>query len=295
MTMPARNLFDSGGTQEPRDCEPGGYDNEPLAYRMRPRSLEEFVNQEHALGEGTPLRKALKADRLSSLIIHGPPGTGKTALAQIIARRTDSNVERLNAVLCGVNDLREVIETAEETLRIKNRQTILFFDEIHRFNKSQQDALLPAVEDGTLILIGATTQNPYFYLNNALLSRSVLVEFDSLEESHLASILDRALTDSERGVSRDVTLSDTAYEHLIEAAHGDARRLLNGLEIAARTTEDTEIGLEHVESSLQTEYVEYDREATERPRSGRTDRRRRNHRRQSNRRRPAVKIHRVRS
>jgi putative ATPase len=235
------------------------FGDRPLAYRMRPRTLDEFVGQEHALGSATPLRKALKADRLSSLIIHGPPGTGKTALAGIIARRTEANVERLNAVLCGVNDLREVIETAEETRRIKGQRTILFFDEIHRFNKSQQDALLPSVEDGTLTLIGATTQNPYFYLNNALLSRSILVEFEYLNESQLEEVLRRALR-SDRGINRDVELTEQARDHLIEVANGDARRLLNGLEIVVKTTEGSAIDRDHVESALQKEHVDYDRE-----------------------------------
>lgn len=245
---------------EASDESSGGQSDQPLAYRMRPRSLEEFVGQEHAVGDGTPLRKALQADRLSSLIIFGPPGTGKTALAQIIARKTEANFERLNAVLCGVNDLREVIDKAKEARRIKNQATILFFDEIHRFNKSQQDALLPAVEDGTLTLIGATTQNPYFYLNNALLSRSILVEFESLDRDELEVILDRALADQDRGYGGEFSLTDTAREHLLQAANGDARRLLNGLEVAVKTAESSSVDLNQIEDSLQTEYIEYDRE-----------------------------------
>lgn len=253
---PEQDLFDAGDT----NSKPSKKDEDrPLAYRLRPRTLGEFVGQEHAIGPGTPLRKALEADRLSSLIVHGPPGTGKTALAGIIARRTEANVERLNAVLCGVDDLREVIEKAEEARRIQGKRTILFFDEIHRFNKSQQDALLPSVEDGTLILVGATTQNPYFYLNNALISRSILVEFENLTKGKLEEVLDRAL-DSQRGVSRDVTLTDEAREHLLTAANGDARRLLNGLEISVKTTDAETIELEQVESALQKEHVQYDRE-----------------------------------
>ncbi|MFB6347589.1 MAG: replication-associated recombination protein A [bacterium] len=252
------DLFDASESVESSAEEA---EDSPLAYRMRPRDFETFVGQDHAVGNGTPLRKALEADRLSSLIIHGPPGTGKTALAQIIARKTRANFERLNAVLCGVDDLRDVIDTAEEARRIKNKATILFFDEIHRFNKSQQDALLPAVEDGTLTLIGATTQNPYFYLNNALLSRSILVEFEALSEEELEEILDRALKDEEQGLSDQYELTETAREHLLEAAHGDGRRLLNGLEIAARTAESRTIELEQVEKSLQSEYIEYDRES----------------------------------
>lgn len=260
MAEPDRNLFEAadGEGGDGRDARKDP--DRPLAFRMRPRSLDEFVGQSHAVGPGTPLRKALKADRLSSLIVHGPPGTGKTALAEIVARRTEANFERLNAVLCGVSDLREVIDRAEDLRQVHDRATVLFFDEIHRFNKSQQDALLPSVEKGTLTLIGATTQNPYFYLNNALLSRSVLVEFESLSRRELETILDRALDDPERGLGGTVELDEQARDHLLDAASGDARRLLNGLEIAARTVEGELIERDHIEDALQEPYIAYDRE-----------------------------------
>lgn len=258
MEADSRDLFgDASAGADAADTH--GVDR-PLAFRMRPRSLEEFVGQSHAVGPGTPLRQALKADRLSSLILHGPPGTGKTALAQIVARRTDANFERLNAVLCGVSDLREVIDRAEDLRRVQDQPTVLFFDEIHRFNKSQQDALLPSVEDGTLTLIGATTQNPYFYLNNALLSRSVLVEFEPLDPDDLETLLDRALEDEPRGLGGAFELTEAARTHLIESARGDARRLLNGLEIAARTAEGETIDRLRVEGALQEPYIAYDRE-----------------------------------
>lgn len=231
----------------------------PLAHRLAPENFDEFVGQKEAIGPGTPLRKALEADRLTSLIIHGPPGCGKTALANIIARRTEAAFERLNAVLAGKDDLREIIDRAQERLRAQDRSTVLFFDEIHRFNKAQQDALLPAVERGTLILIGATTQNPYYYLNNALLSRSLLVEFEPLTQEQLETVLERALTE-EQGPEAEVNLTDQARQHLLESAAGDARRLLNGLEIAARTTDSMPIELEEIENVFQEQYVHYDRE-----------------------------------
>ncbi len=259
MDAESHDLFGEGSSGT-ADSPAADGDERPLAYRMRPRSLDEFVGQSHAVGPGTPLRKALRADRLASLILHGPPGTGKTAIAQIIARRTDANFERLNAVLCGVSDLRDVIERAKDLRRVQSQPTVLFFDEIHRFNKSQQDALLPSVEDGTLTLIGATTQNPYFYLNNALLSRSVLVEFEPLEQTALETILDRALEDEERGLAGRFELTEPARTHLLEAAEGDARRLLNGLEIAARTTDGTTIDRDRIEGALQEPYIAYDRE-----------------------------------
>lgn len=254
-----RQLFSNNSTSK-KDSETETEKNIPLAYRMRPRSFDEFVGQKHALGPDKPLRRALQADRLSSLIIHGPPGCGKTALAHIIARDTEASFERLNAVLASKDDLREVIDRAETRLEHQDKNTLLFFDEIHRFNKAQQDALLPSVEKGILILIGATTQNPSFYLNNALLSRSILVEFKKLDPEHLEKILDRALADSKRGIQKDIKLTETARQHLIEAADGDARRLLNGLEIAARTTKaGDEIDLEQVEGALQESFVDYDR------------------------------------
>ncbi|MGM0380625.1 MAG: replication-associated recombination protein A [bacterium] len=249
------------------NSDPGNNNHEldpqaPLAHRMRPRNFDEFVGQQHALGADKPLRRALQADRLSSLILHGPPGCGKTALAHIIARHTEASFERLNAVLAGKDDLREVIERARTRLEHQDKQTLLFFDEIHRFNKAQQDALLPSVENGTLILFGATTQNPSFYLNNALLSRSLLVEFKPLEFEQLEILLDRALTDEERGIQNEIELTEEARKHLIESSGGDARRLFNGLEIAARTAETGDkIDLQQVEGAIQDSAVNYDKNA----------------------------------
>ncbi len=254
--MTGRDLFQKNSEESNNKSR----EQTPLAHRMRPRNFEEFVGQQHALGKNKPLRQTLQADRLSSLIIHGPPGCGKTALAHIIARQTEASFERLNAVLAGKDDLREVIDRARTRLEHQDKDTLLFFDEIHRFNKAQQDALLPSVEDGTLVLFGATTQNPTFYLNNALLSRSLLVEFKPLEHRHLETLLNRALKDKERGVKKEINLTDKARQHLVEAAGGDARRLLNGLEIAARTVkEGNKIDLEQVEGAIQKSYVEYDR------------------------------------
>ena len=242
----------------------------PLAARMRPRTLGDYVGQEHILGPGRLLRRAIEADRLSSLIFHGPPGTGKTTLAQVIAQHTRAQLVAVNAVLAGVKELREAIEGARERLRAQGRQTILFVDEVHRFNKAQQDALLPWVEQGTLILIGATTENPLFEVNKALISRSRLFALQPLTSDHLRVILYNALSDPERGYGqRLVRLDPDAREHLIDVAQGDARTLLNALELAVETTPVTpgpshspliHITLQVAQESIQRRAVLYDKE-----------------------------------
>lgn len=218
----------------------------PLAYRMRPRNLDEFVGQEHILGKGKLLRRAILADRFTSLIFYGPPGTGKTALAYIIANLTRSHFESLNAVTSGVADIRRLIKEADLRRKTGAKRTICFIDELHRFNKAQQDALLPSVEDGTIILIGATTQNPFFYINAALSSRSQIFEFKPLGKEEIRTVLIRALEDKDRGLEGKVKVEEEALEHLITYAGGDLRRALNGLELAALTTEPDEDGLVHI-------------------------------------------------
>ncbi|MFZ4585731.1 MAG: replication-associated recombination protein A [Acidimicrobiia bacterium] len=206
----------------------------PLAARMRPRSLDEVVGQRHLLGPDKPLRTLVDADRLSSVILWGPPGTGKTTIARCIANTTRKAFETLSAVTAGVKDVREVVERARQRLGENGRGTILFLDEVHRFNKAQQDALLPHVEDGLLILIGATTENPYFSLNAPLLSRSTLFRLEPIEADELRSLVDRALTDDDRGLGADhLTIEKDARDHLAERADGDARHLLTSLEVAA--------------------------------------------------------------
>jgi putative ATPase len=238
----------------------------PLAARMRPRSLDEFVGQDHILGPGRLLRRAIAADQLSSLIFYGPPGTGKTTLAQIIANTTQAWFIALNAVLAGVKDIREAIETAQQRRGQFGQRTILFVDEVHRFNKAQQDALLPWVENGTVTLIGATTENPYFEVNKALVSRSRLFQLLTLDEAALAQILERTLQDLERGYGdRPIHLRPEAREHLLNVANGDARALLNALELAVETTPPAadgtiDITLTVAEESIQRRAVLYDRE-----------------------------------
>ncbi len=238
----------------------------PLAYRMRPRTLDEYIGQDHIVGHGRLLRRAIQADRLSSVIFYGPPGTGKTTLARVIANTTKSYFTSLNAVLSGVKELRDEIEKAKNLLSQFGKKTILFIDEVHRWNKSQQDALLPWVENGTIILIGATTQNPFFEVNPALVSRSRIFQLKSLTDNDLNKIAIQAIKDKERGYGNlDITFEKGALEHLIDVSSGDARTLLNALELAVETTERTEdnkvfISMETAEESIQKKAVLYDKE-----------------------------------
>ena len=234
----------------------------PLAARMRPRNLDEFVGQQHFLGPGQLLRRILDADRLSSAIFYGPPGTGKTSLAELIAGQTECVFERLNAAAAGVKELRELLESARDRLATGERRTLLFVDELHHFNRTQQDVLLPDVESGVVRLIGATTANPFFSLVSPLVSRSQIFEFQPLQPEDIRALLQRALGDTELGLGRfDVSASDEALAFLSEVADGDARRALNALEIgvlsiAAGTSKVLE--LEVAEESVQKKAVRYD-------------------------------------
>ncbi len=214
----------------------------PLAARMRPRTLDEYVGQEHIIGPGRLLRRAIQADQLGSLIFYGPPGTGKTTLARVIANTTRAHFIAINAVLSGVKEIREAIADAQEKAKLYRQRTLLFIDEVHRFNKAQQDALLPWVENGTVILIGATTENPYFEVNKALVSRSRIFQLVPLTKDDLRRVIQQALTDPERGYGHlDITIDDDALEHLVEVANGDARAVLNALELAVETTQTPEL------------------------------------------------------
>lgn len=238
----------------------------PLAARLRPRTLDEFVGQDAVVGPGRLLRRAIQADQLSSLIFYGPPGTGKTTLAQIIANTTSAHFIAINAVLAGVKDIRDAIAMAQDLRGQYGRRTLLFIDEVHRFNKAQQDALLPWVENGTVVLIGATTENPFFEVNKALVSRSRLFQLKPLEPTDLRRVVAQALRDPHRGYGqRAVTLDDDALAHLVKVASGDARALLNALELAVETTppaaDDTIcITLAVAEESIQHRAVLYDKE-----------------------------------
>ncbi len=239
----------------------------PLAARMRPRSLDEYVGQEHIVGAGKLLRRAIEADRLfSSIILWGPPGTGKTTLAQVIANSTKSRFVSISAILAGKADLRKIIDEAQERRRLHNKKTILFVDEVHRWNKAQQDALLPHVESGTFTLIGATTANPYFEVVQALISRSRVFQLRNLNQTETGILLDRALADEERGYGKQrIQLDDNARAHLIEVASGDARNALNALELAVESTPLNADGVVHIsldvaQESIQRRAVLYDKD-----------------------------------
>jgi len=239
----------------------------PLASRMRPRSLDEVVGQEHILGKDKLLYRAIKADRLSSLIFYGPPGTGKTSLAKVIAATTSCEFRQINATSAGKKDMEDVVNEAVSTLGGYGKRTILFIDEIHRFNKGQQDFLLPFVEDGTVILIGATTENPYFEVNGALLSRSVIFELKPLSQNDIAMLIRRALENEERGLgSYHAVIDDEALEFLADVANGDARAALNAIELGVLTTDRSEDGLIHIDINtasecIQKRVVRYDKDS----------------------------------
>ncbi|MDR1985762.1 MAG: AAA family ATPase [Treponema sp.] len=262
--MQGRDLFTVQGVLSP---------DGPLADRMRPRTLDDIIGQDHILGQGRLLRRAIQADRLSSLIFYGPPGTGKTSLARVIANTTKSTFESLNAVLAGIKDIREAIDRSDERRRLYGKRTILFVDEVHRWNKAQQDALLPWVENGTVILIGATTENPFFEVNRALVSRSRIFQLKSLSPEDLRETALRTLQDRERGYGKwRVSFEEGSLEHLVAVAGGDARSLLNALELAVETTEtgaaswpppegaEIRVSLEAAEESIQRRAVLYDRD-----------------------------------
>ena len=229
----------------------------PLASRMRPTKLEEVVGQQHILGRDKLLTRAIQADKLSSVIFYGPPGTGKTTLAKVIAHTTSAEFTQLNATVAGKKDMEEVIQKAKDNQGMYGRKTILFIDEIHRFNKSQQDYLLPFVEDGTVVLIGATTENPYFEVNGALISRSIIFELKALSQDDIRVLLQRAISDPVKGMgSYKAVLTDEALDFLSDLANGDARSALNALELGILTTDRSEDGLIHIDLEVAQECIQ---------------------------------------
>ncbi len=229
----------------------------PLAARLRPTTLDEVVGQEHIVGKGTLLYRAIKADKLSSIIFYGPPGTGKTTLAKVIANTTSAEFKQLNATVAGKKDMEEVVNDAKNALSMYGKRTILFIDEIHRFNKGQQDYLLPFVEDGTVILIGATTENPYFEVNGALISRSIIFELKPLTKENVKEILKRAVFDKEKGMGAyDAAIDEDALEFLSDLSNGDARTALNAIELAILTTERSEDGKIHITIDVASECIQ---------------------------------------
>lgn len=229
----------------------------PLAARLRPRTIDEVVGQEHILSKDKLLYRAIKADKLSSVIFYGPPGTGKTTLAKVIANTTKSEFCQINATIAGKKDMEDVVEQAKKTLGGYGKKTILFIDEIHRFNKSQQDFLLPYVEDGTITLIGATTENPYFEVNGALISRSQIFELKPLSFENIKTLVNRALTDRENGLgSFNADITDEALDFLADQAGGDARRALNAIELGVMTTDRSEDGKIHITLKVAEECIQ---------------------------------------
>ena len=237
----------------------------PLASRLRPTCLEEVVGQQHIIGKDKLLYRAIKADKLGSLIFYGPPGTGKTTLAKVIANTTSAEFKQINATIAGKKDMEEVVQQAKNNMGMYGKKTILFVDEIHRFNKGQQDYLLPFVEDGTLILIGATTENPYFEVNGALISRSSVFELKSLDKEDIKTLLRRAVHDNEKGMgSYHADITDEALEFLADISGGDARNALNAIELGVLTTERSEDGKIHItidvaQECIQKRVVRYDK------------------------------------
>ena len=229
----------------------------PLASRLRPRTIDEVVGQEHIIGKDKLLYRAIKADKLSSVIFYGPPGTGKTTLAKVIANTTSAEFCQINATVAGKKDMEDVVSAAKQVLSTSGRKTILFIDEIHRFNKGQQDYLLPFVEDGTITLIGATTENPYFEVNGALLSRSQIFELKPLSEANIKTLINRALTDKENGLGAfDADITEEALDFLADQAGGDARRALNAVELSVMTTERSEDSHIHITLPVAEECIQ---------------------------------------